>query len=124
MLSVLQHQVMIKWLHLDITDTIKEDTMKRQIRRSTFESNSSSTHVLTMVMESEYDKLAAGELVYDYYNDKLIPVTEEVHADGDLYFTIDQFYDWEFNEYETFTDEITTPGGEKVICFGYYGYDN
>ena len=30
--------------------------MKRQIRRGTFETNSSSTHVIVMCMESDYDK--------------------------------------------------------------------
>jgi len=30
--------------------------MKRQIRRGTFETNSSSMHVIVMCMESDYDK--------------------------------------------------------------------
>ena len=37
--------------------------MKRQIRRSVFETNSSSTHSLTMCMKSEYDKWLKGETV-------------------------------------------------------------
>lgn len=34
----------------------------RQIRRNIFESNSSSTHSLTMCLESDYDKWKAGEV--------------------------------------------------------------
>lgn len=37
--------------------------MKRQIRRGTFETNSSSTHSLTMCMKSDYDKWINGEVL-------------------------------------------------------------
>ena len=37
--------------------------MKRQIRRGVFETNSSSTHSLTMCLKSDYDKWLKGELV-------------------------------------------------------------
>lgn len=37
--------------------------MKRQIRRGTFETNSSSTHSLTMCLKSEYDKWERGEVL-------------------------------------------------------------
>lgn len=37
--------------------------MKRQIRRGVFETNSSSTHSLTMCLKSDYDKWANGELL-------------------------------------------------------------
>lgn len=60
--------------------------MKRQIRRSIFESNSSSTHSLVMCMKRDYDKWSDGKLyLYDGWgfgyaylqNDKNIP--EEGH---------------------------------------------
>ena len=35
--------------------------MKRQIRRCVFETNSSSTHSITMCLKSDYDKWGAGE---------------------------------------------------------------
>lgn len=37
--------------------------MKKQIRRGVFETNSSSTHSLTMCLKSDYDKWANGELL-------------------------------------------------------------
>ena len=46
--------------------------MKTQIRRSIFETNSSSTHSITMVSGSEYDKWKNGELLYDIDNETLV----------------------------------------------------
>lgn len=37
--------------------------MKKKIRRGVFETNSSSTHSITMCMESDYDKWENGELL-------------------------------------------------------------
>ena len=39
--------------------------MKRQIRRSVFESNSCSTHSLTMCSEEEFEQWKNGELLFD-----------------------------------------------------------
>ena len=97
----------------------------RQIRRNVFETNSSSTHSITMCMKSEFDKWVAGELVWDRWGDRLVPITPEVKASMDDvdYLTYDQFNDWDYLEYDTFEDSYTTPNGEEVISFGYYGYD-
>lgn len=42
------------------------------IRKNCFETNSSSTHTLTMCMKSDYKKWENGELYYYPYNHKLI----------------------------------------------------
>ena len=48
--------------------------MKKQIRKNVFETNSSSTHSITMCMKSDYDKWENGELLlytgcgYGYLN--------------------------------------------------------
>jgi len=39
--------------------------MKRQIRRGVFETNSSSTHSLTMCSEEEFEQWKNGELLFD-----------------------------------------------------------
>lgn len=52
--------------------------MKRQIRHGVFETNSSSTHSLTMCSEEEYDKWVRGELMYDRYSDKLVEMKIEI----------------------------------------------
>ena len=52
--------------------------MKRQIRQRVFETNSSSTHSITMCMKSDYDKWVAGELIWDRWSNELIKITPEV----------------------------------------------
>lgn len=37
--------------------------MKRQVRRGVFETNSSSTHSLTMCLQSDYDRWTSGEVL-------------------------------------------------------------
>lgn len=99
----------------------------RQIRRNVFETNSSSTHSITMCMKSEYDKWVEGGLVWSRWGDRLVPITPDVKAsmddgDGD-YLTYDQFNDYDYIDFETFEESYTTPSGEQIISFGYYGYD-
>lgn len=125
----------------------------KQIRRGVFETNSSSTHSITMCMKYDYDKWAKGEVYlneggwcsYSKYKDKQFVTKEEAidivvnntyHHDADLttmnndeleeYFRDNEIYtcDSYGNEYlENFEAEFTTPNGETVVAFGQYGYD-
>ena len=99
----------------------------KQIRRNVFETNSSSTHSLTMCTKSEFDKWVAGELVWDRWSGELVPITPEVEADMAKryphHLTYDQFNDWGYISQETFEHNYTTPNGEQIVGFGYYGYD-
>ena len=52
--------------------------MKRQIRHGVFETNSSSTHSLTMCSESTYNKWMRGEVMYDSYNGGFINISTEI----------------------------------------------
>ena len=101
--------------------------MKRQIRRGVFETNSSSVHSLTMCMESDFNKWVAGELVWSRWGDELVPITDEIkksmEEDEREYLTYEQFNDYDYIDYETFEDSYTTPNGETVKIFGYYGHD-
>ena len=101
--------------------------MKKQIRRGVFETNSSSVHSLTMCMESDFDKWVAGELVWSRWGDELVPITDEtkksMEEDEREYLTYEQFNDYDYIDYETFEDSYTTPNGETVKSFGYYGHD-
>ena len=101
--------------------------MKRQIRRRVFETNSSSVHSLTMCMESDFNKWVAGELVWSRWGDELVPITDEIkksmEEDEREYLTYEQFNDYDYIDYETFEDSYTTPNGETVKSFGYYGHD-
>ena len=101
--------------------------MKRQIRRGVFETNSSSVHSLTMCMESDFNKWVAGELVWSRWGDELAPITDKIkmsiEEDEREYLTYEQFNDYDYIDYETFEDSYTTPNGETVKSFGYYGHD-
>lgn len=117
----------------------------RQIRRGVFETNSSSTHSLTMCSEEEYDRWEKGELVLvdSWSVDENFITREEainfVKEEGDFddvdmsdkqevddilrdyeYISYDKY--WDNDELEGFEDSYTTPSGEKVIAFGLYGW--
>ena len=126
----------------------------RAVRRGTFETNSSSTHSITMCMESDYEKWKNGEMYWHRWNDELVSkeevekemakLREEFIADNPdfdenneewkeeldqyinedkMYYTYEEFNDYDYIEYETFVDTFETPQGEKVVSFGYYGSD-
>lgn len=48
----------------------------RTVRLGTFETNSSSTHSITMCMESDYEKWKNGEMYWHRWNDQLISKEE------------------------------------------------
>lgn len=122
--------------------------MKRQIRRGVFETNSSSTHSLTMMMKSDYDRWQTEQLYlyeggYGWEFNKPIKnnlyTKDEVmkFAKNNRYYhgeeEIDNetmrdmgFISWddEGSEFlEGFYEEFTTPSGETIVAFGEYGYD-
>lgn len=88
-----------------------------------------SIHLLTMCMESDFQKWKNGELIYDYDKEELVPYTDEIRKkkeeDGCMeYITYENFNDWSYFDLESFEQEFITPSGEKVIGFGYFGYDD
>lgn len=123
--------------------------MKRQVREGVFETNSSSVHALAMCTESEFDRWENGELLFWEYKNKFGTREELIEElkkytgwNGKLWYrdtdwddedrvaeifkdenikTCDQFFDNEW--YETYSERYTTPGGETIVAFGYYGHD-
>lgn len=123
----------------------------KQIRRGVFETNSSSTHSLTMMMKSDYERWRNEELyLYNGYGfgwDFGKPVSNNLYPrdvavkfikQNRFYKNIDDdeidyetfrdcgFISWddEGSEYlESFYKEFTTPSGETIVAFGEYGYD-
>lgn len=122
--------------------------MKRQVRHGVFETNSSSTHSLTMMMKNDYDRWHTEQLyLYEggygwdfdkpdknqlYTKDEAVKFTKmnKYYKDED---EIDDeilrdagFISWddEGSEYlEGFYQEFTTPSGETIVAFGEYGYN-
>lgn len=117
--------------------------MKKQIRRGVFETNSSSVHSLTMCTAEEYQKWEDGKVLFCKYRDmfgtkeeiieelKKSPWLRNVDWDDEDYVsdifsdegvqTCEEFFenDW----FETFRQEYTTPSGDEIVAFGYYGHD-
>lgn len=60
--------------------------MKRQIRLGVFETNSSSTHTLTICSKSDFEKWKRGELLLDEWSDKFIDVKEVSEKDLESYY--------------------------------------
>lgn len=56
--------------------------MKISVRRGIFETNSSSVHSLTMCNKSDYDAWKDGELIYNYYQHKLVPINDKDYCNG------------------------------------------
>lgn len=110
-------------------------------RRSVFETNSSSTHSVTVCEKSNWDKFVKGELVL--WEEHLIPLTEakrmwreynETFSETNCEIrTFEEFCqsqyiktytEWLNNSYlETYREEFTSPKGDEMVVFGEYGYD-
>lgn len=115
--------------------------MKRQIRYGVFETNSSSTHSMTIFTEEQYDLFHKGELYLNRWHEKDLPefCTAEMlrehypftEKEKEWFETEEEYwYDCGFqteyfeDEYlETDTTYYTTPGGEKLVMVCKYGYD-
>lgn len=98
-----------------------------KVRRGVFETNSSSTHSLTICSRKEYDAWKRGDLVYDNYNEELISIDalsdeDKSLIDEERFYTVEGYYDECCCDYETFEQNFTTEKGEEIITFGYYGY--
>lgn len=104
-----------------------------QIRRNVFETNSSSTHSLTICSKDEYQDWVDGKCYWSRWNENFVS-NEEVeekfkkssYDDFDEYlideglYTFDRYDDIEM---ETYEESYKTKSGDEIIAFGYYGYD-
>ena len=121
----------------------------KQVRFGVFETNSSSTHSLTMMMKSDYERWAKESLYlfngsgwsWDsnkpikntlYTRDEAVEfVKNSRYYDAgdeidDVYLSDMDFisFDDEGHDYlEDFYEEFITPSGETIVAFGEYGYD-
>jgi len=98
--------------------------MKRTIRRKVFETNSSSTHSITICTKEEYDKWIEGILVLDTWDYMLKEEKDCKHPSWcithEKYFKEEDedYYDDDDEYYET---KYTSPSGDELIIFGKYG---
>lgn len=109
----------------------------KSIRRNVFETNSSSTHSMSICTKEDYDNWKKGKVYFDSGNNKFITREEAMEKFPDLNLPKgrddfdDALRDYEIYSHENynegdlkqFSDTFTTPGGEKVVAFGKYGYN-
>ena len=89
----------------------------KQIRTGLFETNSSSTHVLTMCSDEEYKAWLDGKLLYGIDEEELVKNTGDLPEDA--YLTKKAYDEW--------VDSVIEEGGDVikqtymgVHAFGYY----
>lgn len=97
----------------------------KQIRVGVFETNSSSTHSLTIVSEEEYNQWRDGKLLFDRNDEKLVPIPDDYEklVEDDEDYDLLTYDRWTEQEMEDFTQHHTTKSGDKIVAFGQFGYD-
>lgn len=125
----------------------------KQVRFGVFETNSSSTHSLTICSAEDFEKWKDGELFMNssYWslsenkekkfvtkeeaieiltNSKYPPEKPLTELDEDElmeYFSENEIYGYtqylERDYLETFEEKFTTKNGDKIVAFGKFGYD-
>jgi len=123
--------------------------MKLNIRHSCFETNSSSVHSLSfctdhewqlfynghtfckgydsglefLTLEQVFDKLCEGK--HAYTREEIERIHREEPDDFNDIIRDNDISNWDTfgTNYEVFYQSYTTPGGEKIYAFGYYGDD-
>ena len=116
--------------------------MKRTIRLCTFETNSSSVHTLQILTKDDYDKWKNGGYLDEWNNEvyskeeALELIKEDLNKEEFKEITnySKEEFDREMEEwglelyetyggpyYEDYEKSFTTPSGDNMIVFGYYG---
>lgn len=104
-----------------------------QVRRNVFETNSSSTHSITICTEDEYEMWKRGEIYWDRWGETFVSKEEAEegfnksrHEDFNDYLYYEGLYTFDRYEdigMETYKEQYQTKSGDKIVAFGYYGYD-
>ena len=121
--------------------------MKVQVRQGVFETNSSSTHAVSVCTLSEWEDYRNGKLWLNMDSLKFLPEyeakrynTDKIAAEksraecggwnfnnfniADYNWDLYHSYDEEIDMcYEWFTEKFTLPNNQEVVAFGYYGHD-
>lgn len=105
-----------------------------QIRKNVFETNSSSTHSITLVKKEEYDKWVKGE----YYiwvdswefisKEEALTIREDLFKQGedinmwDFPLSFEEFNDYDIVEYDHILKDFNIDNID-IVAIGYHGYD-
>lgn len=89
--------------------------MKRQIRRGTFETNSSSTHSITMCSGEEYDKWKDGKILFDAWKEEFV---DNVNLTDDQKEYARKEYESKKNDFSKDWEDLSDSAKEK--CYEKY----
>jgi hypothetical protein len=118
----------------------------KTVRIGVFETNSSSTHSMTITTKKEFQAWKNGEVLFDEYSGVFITLEEankeilqSLNEDGKMFPEINRqetedkvrkdlgfqtYKEYMEDDYlEDFSYSYTTPNGEEIIAFGKYGYN-
>lgn len=90
--------------------------MKKQIRRGVFETNSSSTHSLTMCDEETFEKWKSGDLMFDKYAEEFIDSVPELSDEQKN--AAKEYYEYSMEKYWKQWGDLTD--SEKEEWYGKY----
>ena len=93
--------------------------MKRQIRRGVFETNSSSTHSLTMCSEEEFEAWKRGDLLFKEWDGKFVSATDVSDACKDM---AKDNYEHYKTEYQKDWSDLSDSAKQKY--YAQYAKDN
>ena len=117
-----------------------------QVRNNVFETNSSSVHSICLCSKDVYERWAESRseikddsYLWDTYSENLVSISE-ILSDIPMtfeeaekinfsclpehYYTAERFYDYTNDQwYETYHTETTSPSGDEMVAFGYFGHD-
>lgn len=92
------------------------------IRRGVFETNSSSTHSISIVAKEDYDRWENKEVLFDEEEHIFIElVDKEKYESENKYCELQTSREYFSGDLESFEDTYTTKSGDKVIAFGQFG---
>lgn len=122
-----------------------------KIRQNVYETNSSSTHSISICTLDEFAKFKNGEVYFNGYwrsantpvegklfvtldeilasvdEDEAKEIREAIENEDDLDDVLHDIGFQSYNnfggEYEYYEKDYTTSGGEHIVAFGYYGQD-
>ena len=110
-----------------------------QIRQGVFETNSSSTHAISICTKEDWEALQSGETWVSKESLTVLPKEAAIQANTELikncpsYWSPQEWLDWNgYVDWDTFYNNIdmefsvkeSNVGGVDVVAWGYYGYDN
>lgn len=97
----------------------------KSVRNSVFETNSSSTHSLTICTRKDFNDFVEGKKYLGIYDNTLydeLPTDQEFFYRGGYADSLEEAMDI-YCDLEYYEEGFVTPSGDAMVAFGWYGHD-